>query len=87
MKTKRKKWTAEYFAQANPAGLGQDDVPALLRRVAKSLEKIGPVDVQDLVLHKEVTADADWPTLTVYFHRLRATPAKVRKPANSRGSK
>jgi hypothetical protein len=27
-------WMIEHFSQANPEGAGQDDVPALLRRVA-----------------------------------------------------
>jgi hypothetical protein len=43
--------TAEHFSQANPAGPGQDDIPSLLRRVAESVEAIGPVEVQDLILH------------------------------------
>ncbi|MBE1604224.1 hypothetical protein [Actinopolymorpha pittospori] len=47
--------------------LGQDDVPALLRRVANSIEEHGQVWVQDLVLHNEVTADEDWYSVTVYF--------------------
>ena len=82
-----KRWTAEYFSQANPAGPGQDDVPSLLRRFADSLDRIGPVEVQDLILETDVTADGYWPSLTVYFHRLRAKPAKKRKAAKSRTSK
>lgn len=62
------KWTIEHFSQASPAGAGQSDVPALLRRVADSIEGLGPVDVHDLVLHTEITADGPWPSLTVYFH-------------------
>jgi len=42
--TMKMKATAEHFSQANPAGPGQDDIPSLLRRVAKSAEAIGPVD-------------------------------------------
>ena len=80
MKTKTSKLTAEHFSQANPSGRGQDDIPALLRRVSKSLEKIGPVNVQDLILHTEVTADGLRPSLTVYFHRSSARRAKKRKP-------
>ncbi|BBC34553.1 uncharacterized protein SGFS_058470 [Streptomyces graminofaciens] len=60
-------WTIKHFSQANPAGTGQDDVPALLRRVADSIESLGLVEVQDLVMHTEVTADGGWPSLTVYF--------------------
>ncbi|MFE5141747.1 hypothetical protein ACFRDV_29480 [Streptomyces fagopyri] len=61
-------WTIKHFSQANPAGTGQDDVPALLRAVAGSIENLGSVEVQDLVMHTEVTADGYWPSLTVYFH-------------------
>ncbi|WP_396452887.1 hypothetical protein [Actinomadura sp.] len=61
-------WPIRHFSQANPKGEGQGDVPALLRRVADSIEKLGPVQVQDLILHEEVTADGPWVSLTVYFH-------------------
>lgn len=61
-------WSVRHFSQANPEGDGQDDVPALLRRVADSIERLGPVEVQDVVFHNEVTADGDWPAMTVYFH-------------------
>jgi hypothetical protein len=61
-------WTIKHFSQSNPAGTGQDDVPALLRRVADSTESLGSVEVQDLVMHTEITADGPWPSLTVYFH-------------------
>jgi hypothetical protein len=63
-------WTAEHFSQSNPKGPGQGDVPALLRRVADTLEHLGKVEVQDLVLHSEVTEDGfDWPSITVYLRR------------------
>jgi hypothetical protein len=61
-------WTVEHFSLANPKGLGQDDVPALLRRVANSLEDRGPVEVQDLVFHTEITDEGAWHEMTVYFH-------------------
>jgi hypothetical protein len=61
-------WPIRHFSQTNPRGPGQQDVPALLRRVADSIEELGPVEVQDLVLHQEVTAEGLWPSLTVYFH-------------------
>ncbi|HEY1778304.1 MAG TPA: hypothetical protein VGG41_19265 [Solirubrobacteraceae bacterium] len=62
-------WTINRFSQANPEGPGQDDVPALLRRVADSLEGLGPVRVQDLVFHTEVTADGSWHSVTVYYRQ------------------
>jgi hypothetical protein len=61
-------WTINHFSQANPAGSHQGDVPALLRRVADSLEALGAVEVQDLVLHHEITADGPWQSVTVYYH-------------------
>jgi hypothetical protein len=79
MKMKANNWTAEHFSQANPAGPGQHDLPSLLRRVAESVEAIGPIEVQDLILHTEVTENGPWYSLTVYFHRLSATRAKNRK--------
>lgn len=59
----------EHFSQANPVGAGQGDVPALLHRVADSIEALGVVEVQDLVLHRQVTTDGDPESVTVYFHR------------------
>ena len=62
-------WTAEHFSLGNPDGPGQDDLPALLRRVADELEQLGHVDVQDLVLHPETNEFGDCHSMTVYFHR------------------
>ena len=72
----RTTWITEHFSLANPAGQGQDDVPGLLRRVADSIEALGEVNVQDLVLHTEVTPDGAWHPLTVNFHRT-GTPEYV----------
>lgn len=64
------RWTVEHFSQANPAGDGQEDVAALLRRVAGSIEGLGDVVVQDIVFHNELDDDARYaPTMTVYFTR------------------
>lgn len=63
------RWTANHFAQANPAGEGQGDVPALLRRVAESIAELGDVEILDLVMHNEITAEGAWPSLVVYYHR------------------
>ena len=59
----------EHFSVSNPGGKGQGDVPALLRRVAASLERRGRVTVYDIVFHSETTEDEDDLTLTVYFER------------------
>jgi hypothetical protein len=60
-------YTMHHFAQSYPEGTGQGEVPALLRRVADSIEGLGNVQVHDLIMHSEITADGDWPNLTVYF--------------------
>lgn len=61
-------WTIRHFAQANPAGPGCDDVPALLRRLADSIEALGPAEVQDVVIESEITEHGPWWSGTVYFH-------------------
>jgi hypothetical protein len=61
-------WSIKHFSQANPAGPDQANIPALLRRIAESIDQLGPVDVQDLILHEEITAEGPWPSITVYFH-------------------
>ncbi len=63
-------WTIRHFSQANPEGPGQDDVAALLRRVADSIEQLGPIEVQDLILSSElgdIDGDGDRYAITVYF--------------------
>jgi hypothetical protein len=57
-----------HFSQANPAGPDQGDVPALLRRVAATIEELGTVTVKDITFENEVTAEGLWPSLTIYFH-------------------
>jgi hypothetical protein len=63
-------WAVRHFSQANPEGPDQGDVAELLRRVAETLDGLGAVDVVDLIMHNEVTANGDWPSLTVYFRDL-----------------
>jgi hypothetical protein len=66
-------WTVRHFSLANPKGPGQEDVPALLRRLADHLEERGAIDVQDLVFHAERDDEGeDWPTVTVYFNDVTA---------------
>ncbi|HTT92190.1 MAG TPA: hypothetical protein VMF65_21735 [Acidimicrobiales bacterium] len=64
-------WTVNHFSQANPEGPGQADVPALLRRVAATIDELGEVEVMDLIMHNEITAEGDRPSLTVYFHKAK----------------
>ena len=58
-----------HFSQSNPEGAGQDDVPALLRRVADSIEALGDVEVFDITYSVEVTDGDDRPSVTVYYDR------------------
>lgn len=51
---------------AQPEGDGQGDVAALLRSVADSIESLGDVSVQDVVLHTEVTGEGPRHGVAVY---------------------
>jgi hypothetical protein len=62
-------WPVEHFSRSNPAGPGQGDVAALLRRVADTLDELGDVQVQDVVFGSEVTGGEDDLHMTVYFPR------------------
>ena len=61
-------WTIRHFSQANPKGPGQDNVPALLRRLADSVDELGKVEVQDITFETEITEHGNWCSMTVYFH-------------------
>jgi hypothetical protein len=63
----RDQYRINHFSQSNPAGQGQGNVVKLLRTVADSLEQLGDVSIQDLVLHNEITSDGVWPSITVYY--------------------
>jgi hypothetical protein len=56
------------FSQSNPDGPGLRDVPALLRRVADTIEAYGDVEVEDLVFHTSVTPGMNDIVITVYFY-------------------
>ena len=40
----------------------------LLRRVADTIEGLGPVEVQDITFTAQITEDGDWPQMTVYSY-------------------
>ncbi|MFE7741401.1 hypothetical protein [Nocardia sp. NPDC057455] len=61
------RYRINHFSQSNPAGQGQGDVVKLLRTVADSIEQLGEVSIQDLLLHNEITSDGVWPAITVYY--------------------
>lgn len=73
-------WSAQHFSQSNPAGTGQDDVPALLRRVADTIEELGEVEILDLVMHIEVTEHGNWPSITTYYITERPQPSLTLLP-------
>ena len=62
-------WTINHFSQSNPSGAGQGNVPALLRRVADSIEELGEVQVADITFSSSVSDDEDDLTVTVYFDK------------------
>jgi len=62
-------WTINHFSQSNPSGAGQGNVPALLRRVADSIEELGDVQVADITFSSSVSHDEDDLTVTVYFDK------------------
>lgn len=62
------RFTTFHFSQANPKDAPDvTSVPALLRRVAGTIEEMGDIEIQDLVMHTEITAEGIWPSLTVYY--------------------
>lgn len=60
-------WTINHFSQSNPAGAGQGDVPALLRRLADRAA-LGDVRVEDITFSTSVTDGEGDLTMTVYHH-------------------
>jgi hypothetical protein len=68
-KEEAREWRAFHFSQSNPSGKDQENVPALLRRVADTLEEMKIVDVFDIIMHTDVNADGNWHSLTVYYDR------------------
>jgi hypothetical protein len=49
----RSRWKMFHFSLTNPAGAGQGDVPRLLRRLARSVKELGPMEVHDITYHVE----------------------------------
>jgi hypothetical protein len=61
--------TCRHFSIANPRAGRPDDLPALLRRLADAIEAegIAAVDVLDVTIIQETTADGPWWSGTVYW--------------------
>lgn len=79
-----KGWTVNHFSQANPRGPDQGDVPALLRRVADSLELLGAVEVQDVAFHTEMTGEGPWHSMTVYYYPSGSSDRSVDSPTKDK---
>ena len=74
-------WTTHHFSHTNPKGPDQADVPALLRRVADTIELLGAVEIHDITFGTKMTADGPWHHLTVYFDPVEpgeADSARIR---------
>jgi hypothetical protein len=58
-----------HFSLSNPEDDGADDLPRLLRRVADVMEEyqIKPMDILDLTVSQEITAEGPWWSATVYW--------------------
>lgn len=67
--------TVHHLSHSNALGPNHGDLPALLRRMADTLDELGPADVQDMTLSTKVTEDGPWLRLTVYFHPGEPDPA------------
>ena len=81
----RPRWKTFHFSLANPAGNKQEEVPRLLRRLARVITELGPMEIHDITFHSELTAlGSSSPTMTVYYSLIKASP-DPRK--HSRGSK
>jgi hypothetical protein len=50
-------WANRHFPQAKTRDPDQGDVPILLRRVADTIEELGPVEAQDLTVWTHITED------------------------------
>jgi len=52
-------------------------VPELLRRVATTIEGLGPVEIQDITFHSTISAEGPEHSLTVYFDALTAEDGPI----------
>jgi hypothetical protein len=77
-------WTIRHFSLTNPIGPSRSDIPALLRRVASTLEQYDDIGVQDVVFHNAAPDDDD-ATVTVYYHRATDENPPHRSTALGRG--
>ena len=62
-------WTSRHFSLANPVTGDVTDLPLLLRCVADQIEACGitPMELLDVVVHQEITADGPSWSVNVYW--------------------
>lgn len=62
-------WTCQHFTLSNAADDRPVDLPHLLRRVADQIEAVGaqPMDILDLTISQEMTADGPWWSASLYW--------------------
>ena len=62
-------WTSRHFSLSNPVTSDVTDLPLLLRRAADQIEAHGitPMELLDVVVHQESTADGPSWSVTVYW--------------------
>ena len=68
-------WPARHFSLANPTTDRPTDLPYMLRRLADEIERrqIDPMEMLDLTISHEMTADGPWWAAHVYWSPQEAT--------------
>jgi hypothetical protein len=64
---------AQRHASTPVEGPERTNVPDILRAVADTIERLGPVTVHDVVLEKEVSEDEPWYHVTIHFDEEGST--------------
>lgn len=60
-------YTTNHFSLNLPQGTSQDNIPALLRRLADNIEKMVALEIRDITFHGTQDNDGnEWPYFTVY---------------------
>jgi hypothetical protein len=62
------RWSCKHFSLSNGEHDGAGDLPRLLRRIADMIEEraIKPMDLVDVCVKQEMTADGPWWSVSVY---------------------
>ncbi|MBT0769100.1 hypothetical protein KIH74_09230 [Kineosporia sp. J2-2] len=62
-------WAARHFSLSNPEHDRPADLAYLLRRMADHIDELGvdPMEILDLTVHQEITADGPWWSATLYY--------------------